>query len=304
MSSSFRFTRQRTVAVTLFMLIATVVWAFSPSMASGSTGGNRPATAAAAAPAFQGSGEYITIYAGDCVTQQNVFNLGDTVCMKAGDFPLTVRNFNYRRLSWVAPDLTIAEQILFSNDPQVEYFKIPTSGALAQLGTWYATTINVHSGRQANGKFYVRDPNLPSVDLSISITTPEGVRPADKAMYIITLHNPGPDYAEGILLNDEVPTNMTFHALKQISGPEFQCVTPEPGQIGRITCQSKGLGVEETAEIAVYYIVNPELRDGTVCTSQSRVSSAMNDLLKDNNYATAETMVPFPDAEGSGEIEP
>jgi uncharacterized repeat protein (TIGR01451 family) len=300
MSGSSRFSRLRTIVVSFFIFIAMMAFALSASTASNPVPGSRSAFASAA---YQNAEEYVTTYAKDCETPQNVFNLGDTVCVTAGNFPLPLDSFNYRRLSWVSPDLTVANQVLFRSDPQTEYFEIPTSGDLAQIGTWYATTINVHSGRRANGKFYVRDPRAPAVDLSISTSVPESVLPGAKVRYTVSIHNPGPDFAEAVQLIDEVPTNMTFYALKQISGPYTECITPAVGETGRIICETKGLQVEEEAMFAVYFIVNRDIREGTVCSSESQISSYTGELRKENNFTRTETIFPLPDADG-GEIEP
>jgi uncharacterized repeat protein (TIGR01451 family) len=298
MSGSFKFSRLRTLAVSLFIFIATIAGAFSASTAS------TPARGTTTAAAFEETtGEYVTVYAKDCTTPQIVFNLGDTVCMTAGNFPLPLESFQYRRLSWVAPDLTVAEQVLFRTDPQTEFFTIPSSGDLAQVGTWHATTINVHSGRRANGKFYVRDPSMRLADLSISKSAPESVLPGQRVRYTLSFHNPGPDFAEGVQIIDEVPSNMTFYALKQISGPFFECSTPALGENGRIVCTTKGLDVDEKAEFAVYYIVNRDIKEGTVCNSTSQITSYTGELRKEDNLAMTETIFPLPDSEG-GEIEP
>lgn len=290
MSGSFRFSRLRTCVVSLLILTATIAVTLSASKASN------------AAAAFQGANEYVTTYAKDCKTPQIVFNLGDTVCMTAGNFPLPPSdNFQYRRLSWVAPDLTVVNQVLIQSDPQTEYFEIPTSGGLAQVGTWHATTINVHSGRRANGKFYVRNPRVSLVDLSIYKTAPESVLPGTRVRYNLSFHNPGPDFAEYVEFTDEVPSNMTFYALKQVSGPEFDCALPERGKTGRIVCATKGLQLDETAEFAVYYIVDSDLKEGTVCNSVSYISSRIEELRKEDNSSKTETMVPFADADGNGE---
>jgi uncharacterized repeat protein (TIGR01451 family) len=299
MSGSFKFSHLRMFTVSLFMLIATMAWAFSASTASNPASGNAPA----AAYEEEGAGEYVTVYAKDCRTPQTVFNLGDVVCVTAGGFPLPLETFNYRRLSWVTPSLTVADQVLFRSDPQTEYFEIPTSGDLAQVGTWYATTINVHSGRRSSGKFYVRNPRIPFVDLSISTVVPESVQPGTRVKYILSFHNTGPDFAEGVQIIDEVPTNMTFYALKQISGPFFECSTPAMGETGRIVCQTKGLNVDETAQFAVYYLVDRDIKEGTLCNSQSQISSYTDELSKENNFTRTETVFPLPEAD-SGEIEP
>ncbi|HEY0098900.1 MAG TPA: hypothetical protein VGB76_08090, partial [Pyrinomonadaceae bacterium] len=289
-----------TFAVSLFMFIATLAGAFSASTASDPT---RTANPAVAAAYEEGAAEYVTVYAKDCRTPQTVFYLGDTVCITAGNFPLPLDAFNYRRLSWIAPNHTVANQALFYSDPQTEYFEIPTSGALAQVGTWHAATINVHSGRRVNGKFYVRNPRLPFIDLSISMAAPEYVYPGQRVRYNLSFHNPGPDFAEGVQIIDEVPSGMTFYALKQVSGPFFECSTPALGETGRIVCNTKGLQVDETAQFAVYYLVNRDVREGTVFSSLSYISSYTDELHKENNVTKTETIFPLPDAEG-GDIDP
>jgi uncharacterized repeat protein (TIGR01451 family) len=300
MSGSFRFPHLRMFAVSLFILITTMAGAFSASTASVPARGSSPAVAAAYE---EGAGEYVTVYAKDCRTPQIVFNLGDTVCVRAGGFPLPLDNFNYRRLSWVAPNLAVANQVLFYSDPQTEYFEIPASGDLAQPGTWHAATINVHSGRRVNGKFYVRNPRLRFIDLALAMSAPERVYPGQKVRYNLSFHNPGPDFAEAVQIIDEVPTNMTFYALKQVSGPLFECTTPAIGETGRIVCTTKGLQVDETAQFAVYYLVNRDVREGTVFTSQTQISSYTEELSKENNIVKTETIFPLPDAEG-GDIDP
>lgn len=301
MPGSFRFPQLRTFAVSLFMFIATLAVAFSASTAANPARGTNPAVAAAYE---EGAGEYVTVYAKDCQTPQTVFNLGDTVCVTGGGFPLPLDSFNYRRLSWVAPDLAVANQVLFHSDPQTEYFEIPSSGEFAQPGTWYASTINVHSGRRVSGKFYVRNPRIPFIDLSISLSAPQSVLPGQRVRYNLSFHNPGPDFAEMVEIIDEVPTDMTFYALKQVSGPFFECKTPAVGETGRIVCVTKGLEVDETAQFAVYYIVNRDVREGTVFTSRSQITSYTEELRKENNFITTETIFPLPDPEGEGEIEP
>ncbi len=303
MSGSFRFSRFRTFVVSLFIFSATIVWAYSASTASSPARATRPSPVAAVAYQEASPDEFVTVYAKDCTTPQTVFNLGDVVCVTAGRFPLPLETFNYRRLSWIAPDHTVVNQVSFRADPQTEYFEIPSSGEFAQVGTWYASTINVNSGRQVVGKFYVRSPFNPFTDLSLSLTAPESVLPGQRVRYNLTFHNPGPDFAEGVQIVDQVPTGMTFYALKQVSGPFFECTTPAVGEIGRIVCTTKGMQLDETAQFAVYYLVDRDVKQGVALTSSSQISSYTDDLRKENNFIQTETIYPFPDADG-GEVEP
>ena len=149
----------------------------------------------------------------------------------------------------------------------------------------------------------MRNPRIPFIDLSIAMSAPERVLPGQRVRYNLSFYNPGPDFAEYVQFVDEVPTNMTFYALKQVSGPEFECITPAIGETGRIVCTTKGLNVEETVQFAGYYVVDRDIREGTVFSSQSQVSSNTTELRKGNNVTKTEKIFPLPDEDGE-EIEP
>ncbi|MDT5294141.1 MAG: hypothetical protein QOJ76_1021, partial [Acidobacteriota bacterium] len=129
-------------------------------------------TSTPAASAFQKGGEYVAVYAADCVTPQTVFNPGDIVCAQAGNYPVQPSQPFYRRFSWMAADGSVADRNTIKVDPQNDTFVIPTSGPLAQLGTWYVSTIDESADRNATAKFIVSNPRIPSTDLSISKAGP------------------------------------------------------------------------------------------------------------------------------------
>ncbi|MDQ1522303.1 MAG: hypothetical protein QOE47_227 [Pyrinomonadaceae bacterium] len=247
------------------------------------------AISASTAPAFQPVGESVTIYAGDCSTPQTVFNPGDTVCVQAANFPLAPdAGYRYRRIAWVSPSREIIEERELKSDPDYDRIAIPASGS---TGTWYVTTLNVESGRYADAKFVVRKDRAVTADLSIYKDGPSSVYAGQRVEFALSIYNPGPDTAEGIEFTTEVPSNMTFVALKQASGPLFECKTPARGETGRIYCSTKGMRLDESARLYAYYDVSREVKEGTVCSATTNVTSYTEELNKEDNFTKTETTV-------------
>lgn len=249
------------------------------------------AVSASTAPAFEevGAAEFITVYADDCATPKTVFNPGEVVCVQAGNFPLAPdAGYRYRRFSWIAPDRQIMDQTNIKSDPQYDRFVIPSSGS---AGTWHVTTLDVESSRYANAKFIVRYPFAITSDLAVFKDGPASVFAGQRVEFALTISNPGPDTAEGVEFTTEVPSNMTFVALKQQSGPYFECRTPLRGETGRIYCSTKGMRLDETARLYAYYDVSYDVREGTTCSAAAYVTSYTEELNKDNNSTLTETMV-------------
>ena len=249
------------------------------------------AVSASTAPAYQAAGaaEFITVYADDCATPKTVFDPGEIVCVQAGNFPLAPSaGYRYRRFSWITPTREIADQTNIKADPQYDRFVIPTSGS---TGTWYVTTLDVESARYANAKFVVRYPFRVTTDLSINKDGPSSVYGGQTVEFALTVSNPGPNTAEGVDFSTQVPSNMTFVALKQASGPLFECKTPLRGGTGTIYCTTKGLRLDESARLYAYYQVNPDARVGTMCSTRTQVTSYTEELRKEDNLTITETEV-------------
>jgi uncharacterized repeat protein (TIGR01451 family) len=143
-------------------------------------------------------------------------------------------------------------------------------------------------------KFIVRNPRLPLVNLAVIKDGPAYVNPGDPVSFKIRIYNPGPDFAEGIEIVDEVPTNMTFLALKQASGPPVECSTPPRGETGRTVCKVKGLSGEEPIDLVAYYTVDSEAKEGATCTSSIQVTSYTEEVNKEDNFARSEVTVVYP----------
>ncbi|HEX8635534.1 MAG TPA: hypothetical protein VF703_15415 [Pyrinomonadaceae bacterium] len=246
---------------------------------------------ASTAPAFEEAGatEFVTVYADDCATPKTVFEPGEVVCVKAGNFPVAADwGYRYRRFSWIAPDRQVMDQTNIKADPQYDRFAIPGSGS---TGTWYVTTLDVESSRYANAKFVVRRPYSYTTDLSIFKDGPEAVFAGQRVEYTLSISNPGPDAAEGIEFVTEVPSNMTFVAFKQESGAFFDCRVPARGGVGRIYCSTKGMQLDERAVFHAYYDVSREVREGEVCSSNTEVMSYTEELRKEDNFSVSEIRV-------------
>ncbi len=259
-----------------------------------------PAALAATTPAqplFAPAGEeeeYIRTYASDCATFKIFYAPGDKVCVEAGNFvSLSIRP---RRFQWVAPDGRVVELKDISTDPGFDIIELPEAGEFAQAGKWTVRTIGRTSSVKARGGFIVRNPFSVQLDLSINLQIPELVQPLDRLDIEFHMFNDGPDDAPDMEFVTEVPTNMTFVGMRQLSGPEFECVTPKVGDTGTITCKAtRGMALDEAADFQVQYQVNAEAREGEVCTAVSRVSSSIRDFNEWDNTVEARTTVAAPE---------
>jgi uncharacterized repeat protein (TIGR01451 family) len=253
-------------------------------------------------PASASGAEFITVYADDCATPKTIFNPGEIVCVKAGNFPVATNwGYRYRRFSWVAPSRRVMDQTTIKADPQHDRFVIPTSGS---AGTWYVTTLDVESSRFANARFVVRSPYSITTDLLIAKDGPATVLAGQTVEYALTVSNPGPDTAEVIEIYTEVPSNMTFVGLKQATGGYFECRTPLRGGTGRIYCSTKGMALDESARFYAYYSVNPDIREGTICSALTQVTTHTEELNKENNIVTTDTKVVLEDQPTGGQPSP
>jgi uncharacterized repeat protein (TIGR01451 family) len=285
-----RFTRVTVLSISALALGASVHTSLaaappSPSLNPVVVTSRVPAPARAEEPPV----EFITTYADDCSTPKTVFRMGETVCVQAGAFDTIAPR--QRRFQWTAPSGVIPDRTNIKVDPQYDKFEIPTTGEFAQVGTWYASTVNVEANRVVRTKFTVRDLRLTFADLVITKWGPPLIDPGDRVRYRLRVANPGPDFAEGLEIIDEVPNDMVFLAVKQASGPAVECATPKEGETGRSLCKGKGLGPDEAVELDFYYVVSRDLKDRTSFLSKVSAFSATDELNKADNFSSHEYLI-------------
>lgn len=238
-------------------------------------------------PAGEEEVEYLKVYSQDCATTKIFYSPGDKVCVEAGNFlSLDIRP---RRFQWVAPDGRVVELKDISSDPQFDIVELPESGEFAQAGKWSVRTIGRTSSVKALGKFNVRKPFSAQIDLGIVFEIPELVLPLERLDYELHVANEGPDDGLEVVFVTEVPTNMTFVGMRQLTGPEFACDTPKEGSTGTITCRAKSLALDEVADFQIVYQVNAEVREGELCRASTRITSSLPDSNEWNN--STETVV-------------
>lgn len=236
--------------------------------------------------------ENVQVFAGDCRTPQTIFFLGDTVCVRVADFPAhpTAAEY-YRRITWAAPGLGAAETEMVGADPEFDRFTIPSSGPFALPGRWRVHAVDIETNARADGYFTVRHPRWLLVDLGVWRVGPGFVLPGDKVRYLLGVRNDGPEMAEAVQFAEDVPTNATFLALRQRSGPPFECQLPKEGGVGRIICSTRALKHGEEASFEVYYVVNAEARDGDTCDGRTQVVSATEEMNKTDNLWRGATFI-------------
>lgn len=234
--------------------------------------------------------ETVQTFASDCVTPRTVFYLGDTVCALVSNAQVDSAAV-YRRLQWGAPDVTEGQRTDIYKESQYELFHIPSSGPLAQIGSWTVQTIDPSANGYATAKFVVRDPFRLVVDLSIFKYGPAWIVVGEDFIeYTISITNNGPETAREIQFSDGVPKGALFYKMGQTEGREASCVLPRDPSMST-TCTIAGMREGEKASFRFIYKVDPDLRVGTVLESTAQVFNSVEELDKRDNYSTAETTI-------------
>src|SRR6476620_2411226 len=88
------------------------------------------------------SGGTVGVFAADCLTPQNAFQVGDTVCVKVSGVPITA-SFP-RHLDWSTTDTTIVRSTAITLDPQTDSLLITATSTVSgqsidNRGLWTVT---------------------------------------------------------------------------------------------------------------------------------------------------------------------
>ena len=235
--------------------------------------------------------ETVNTFASDCATPQNAFVLGNTVCAVAIGAPPPFFGFRQRRFQWVDPSGTVVRFTDITTDPQNDTLTIPTTGPLAQVGTWTVRLIKNNGSTVALSRFVVSDPANLRSDLTIGKYGPLAVASGNNAIYSIYLSNRGPDDALNVQLTDTVPANMTFASATQTGGPSFTCTNPSPGMPGTSTCSIGTLPVDTLVTFTFIYEVTAGTPSGTTILNTVDVSSDTVELNPSDNSSTTPVTV-------------
>jgi uncharacterized repeat protein (TIGR01451 family) len=246
--------------------------------------------------------EMLATFASDCTTPQSVFNVGDTVCVKASGVPL---GFFPRRLTWVAPDSTIVRTTNITTDPQNDSLQINATSVIGTTtvdnrGTWQLSIRNpFFFFQEAQASFTVVDPANATADLGVSSSFNQTeVQAGSQTVFNIQVNNYGPDRSANVVLSDAVPNDSTFVSFQQTSGPVFTCTTPNVGDTGTTTCSISSLPDGSVATFVGTYLVNNGVGGGAEISNTASIIGKTvdnptgtpdgNDL---NNSTTASTTV-------------
>ncbi|HSM58632.1 MAG TPA: CARDB domain-containing protein [Candidatus Sulfomarinibacteraceae bacterium] len=131
-----------------------------------------------------------------------------------------------------------------------------------------------------NDDFELNTTIQPRADLTVSKTGADEVEAGDTLTYRLVVTNNGPSAAEGIIVNDVLPPNVTFVSASASQGT---C----SGSNSAVTCSLEELANGATAEITIRVIPNvPGHIENTV-----HVNAKTVDPDGDNNSSSAQTEV-------------
>jgi uncharacterized repeat protein (TIGR01451 family) len=223
----------------------------------------------------------ITTYEATCTTPQNVFHVGDTVCVKVTG--IQVGGFFQRSLSWGAPDSTLVRSTLINADPKTDTLLINATSTvngqtIDNRGVWTLVVRNpFFFFPEATATFTVLDAANPTADLGVFQSAAEDlVAAGHQVVFNVQVNNYGPDGSNNVQLLDVVPANTTFVSFNQLSGPVFSCSSPTAGGTGTTTCTIANLPADSAATFVATYLVDNGTAIDTEISNTASVSSQSN----------------------------
>jgi uncharacterized repeat protein (TIGR01451 family) len=284
----FRHLPIKLMACSILMMMALSVISFSVSSAPSRNFPSMLNAGSVFSPLFVPQAslpETVETFESDCTTTENVYILGETICAVATNAPAPFLGVKQRRFQWISPNGQVVRHTDITTSPQSDSFTVPTTGPLAQVGTWTVRLIKNNGSTVTLTRFVVRDPNNLRVDLSVSKFGPLEVKSGSNASYSISLINRGPDDAQNVVLTDPTPNGLTFVSATQNSGPAFTCTDPAAG------CTIANMPRNSTANFTFVYEVNSSMLVGDTINNTVEVTSATVELNPADNTYTAPSTV-------------
>jgi uncharacterized repeat protein (TIGR01451 family) len=253
------------------------------------------------------AGEAVTTYESDCVTPNNTFELGDTVCARVSGARLGEgAGFAPRRVNWVARTGSVVQSGDVTTDPQTFSFTLPSSETsivtdagggtvtVDNRGVWkvYISDASEHSFR--TGATFNAVAPTPYADLQLNQSASvqgSGVGAGSSSIFEIFLTNAGPNAAADVKVSDVIPADATFVSLGESTNVGFACTPPATaGDPAECTVASMPAG--SSARIVLAYSVNDGTAAGTVLTNSVSATSTTPELEPGDNSVSFDAAVP------------
>jgi len=237
--------------------------------------------------------EQIATYESDCATPKTTFQVGDTVCAKATDVP--VSGLASRSLTWGAPDGTVVRQSNVTGSSKTDSFTINATSVVQgrtidNRGLWQLAVINPFTREpEVVGTFTVSDAQNPLADVAVAVVgAPPSAQAGGQVVFSIQVNNYGPDSADNVVLTNAVPANTTFVSFAQLTGPVFTCSNPSAGGTGTSTCTLASMASGDVATFVGTYQVD-SVGIGTDISDAASVAADTPDTNTENNSDSKST---------------
>jgi uncharacterized repeat protein (TIGR01451 family) len=125
---------------------------------------------------------------------------------------------------------------------------------------------------------------LPSTDMAVAAAGPSTVTGGTNATYTLSITNKGPSAAQGVVLNDVLPTGSTFVSMTQTSGTDSFALGQSGGSATETATGSIASGSSDTFTLVVFAPAN--LKYGATFNDTVTVSASNPDPNLANNSAT------------------
>ncbi|MEA2563858.1 MAG: uncharacterized protein QOH06_5362 [Acidobacteriota bacterium] len=140
-------------------------------------------------------------------------------------------------------------------------------------------------------------PGIAQAQADLQVVKVDGTDPVaagNAQSYTITLTNAGPDDAQFVSLEDDLPADTTFISLSE--PPGWTCTTPPVGSGGLVSCSIDTLGL--TSEIFTLTVLfDVGLTPGTTVTNEATASSETAEGNEGDETGSASTLVGPPEAD-------
>jgi uncharacterized repeat protein (TIGR01451 family) len=226
----------------------------------------------------------VSTFASDCVTSQDLFNPGDTVCAH-----VTGAQSGWQLIWSNAKFIAVQTNVITSATQDISF----TLSQNASRGDWRVIVFDQIGGTvQAVTLFTVADVQNPLVDVQVQkVQKSDSASAGAQVVFNIQVQNAGPDSAINVQLTDQVPTNTTFVSFSQLTGPVFTCTSPNPGDVGATVCTVASFARNAVATFVGTYTADANVATGASIDNTASVSNDIADSNSSNDSATASVPV-------------